>query len=152
MPIQSTARASIEEIKLLYNRAQGHHIFYDEKNEESRKIEAFLLQAGLLEGVLVSCGLQLLKSNPKLSALKGKRNKWYGYDNAINDLYLLAAITTEQFKKLEQFKSKRNEYIHNLLSKKINMVEGELHTIYEEYKDLVWDMILKLERSLEKNK
>lgn len=152
MPAKQKIRASIEEIKLLYNRAEGHNLYYDKENEETRHIEAFLLQTALLEGVLVNYGLLLLDSKSELSALKGKRNRWYGYDNAINDLYLLGVITTEEFKRLEQFKGKRNEHIHNLLSKNINAVEKEVHEIYEGYKGLVWDIIVKLERKLGKSK
>ncbi len=85
-----------------------------------------------------------------LSALKGKRNKWYGYDNAINDLYLLGAIDTEKFKKLEQFKAKRNEYIYNLLSEDTEVVESKVLRIYKEYDSLVWDMIQRLEKKVGK--
>ena len=85
-----------------------------------------------------------------MSALKGKRSKWYGYDNAINDLYLLGAINTDEFKKLEQFKAMRNKYIHNLLSEDTEAVEGKVLRIYKEYDGLVWDMIQRLEKKVGK--
>lgn len=100
--------------------------------------------------MLVSYGLKLLDEKADLSALKGKRNKWYGYDNAINDLYLLGAVNTDEFKKLEQFKAKRNEYIHNLLSENTEIVEGRVLRIYKDYDDLVWSMIQRLAKKIER--
>lgn len=152
MAVKSKNTASVAEIKALYNRAEGHNLYYDKENEETRHIEAFLLQTALMEGVLVNYGLKLLESRTDLCALEGKRGKWYGYDNAINDLYLLGAINTEEFKKLEQFKAKRNEYIHNLLSKELKNIETEVYKVYEKYKNLVLDMIAKLEKKLSKQK
>jgi hypothetical protein len=113
-------------------------------------IEAFLLQATLLEGVLVNLGLKLLEKRRDLSGLKGKRHNKYGYDNAINDLYLMGEIETDDFNLLEKYKSKRNQYIHNLLSKKTEDVEEEVLAVYNEYEDFVWKMIKKLEKITKK--
>lgn len=146
MPARSKTSASIEDIKRLYIRAGAHSRTRRRKGKETRHIEAFLLQTALLEGVLVSYGLKLLDGKADLIALKGKRRSWYGYDNAINDLYLLGAINTEEFKKLEQFKAKRNEYIHNLLSEDTEVVESKVLRIFKEYDGLVWDMIQRLEK------
>ena len=150
MPAKPKTSASIEDIKRLYIRAGAHSRTRRRKGKETRHIEAFLLQTALLEGVLVSYGLKLLDDKSELSALKGKRNKWCGYDNAINDLYLLGAINTDEFKKLEQFKAKRNEYIHNLLSENTEVVEGKVLRIYKDYDRLVWDMIQRLEKKIGK--
>ena len=150
MSAKSKTSASIEDIKRLYIRAGAHSRTRRRKGKETRHIEAFLLQTALLEGVLVSYGLKLLDGKANLSALRGKRSKWYGYDNAINDLYLLGAINTEEFKKLEQFKAKRNEYIHNLLSEDTEVVESKVLRIYKEYDSLVWDMIQRLEKKVGK--
>lgn len=150
MPTKSKTSASIEDIKRLYIRAGAHSKTRRRKGKETRHIEAFLLQTALLEGVLVSYGLKLLDDKADLVALKGKRGKWYGYDNAINDLYLLGAVNTDDFKKLEQFKAKRNEYIHNLLSENTDVVEGKVLRIYKEYDSLVWDMIQRLEKKIGK--
>ena len=150
MPMKSKTSASIEDIKRLYIRAGAHSRTRRRKGKETRHIEAFLLQTALLEGVLVSYGLKFLEDKADLVALKGKRGKWYGYDNAINDLYLLGAVNTDEFKKLEQFKAKRNEYIHNLLSENTDLVESKVLRIYKEYDGLVWDMIQRLEKKVGK--
>jgi len=153
MSVKIKSTASTEEIKALYIRAEGHNLYIDQDKEgkwETRHIEAFLLQATLLEGVLVNLGLKLLGNRKDLAGLKGKRHAKYGYDNAINDLYLMGAIKTEEFNLLEKYKSKRNEYIHNLLSKNTEDIENEVFNIYNEYKDFVWKMIKKLEKIMKK--
>jgi len=104
MPTKSKTSASIEDIKRLYIRAGAHSRTRRLKGKETRHIEAFLLQTALLEGVLVSYGLKLLEDKTGLSALKGKRSKWYGYDNAINDLYLLGASIQMNSKDLNSSK------------------------------------------------
>jgi len=148
--------ASIADVHRIYMRADAHSIT-ERINKETgleqdvRWIEAFLLQATLLEGVLVNLGLKLLESKKDLAGLKGKRHTKYGFDNAINDLYLMKAIKTEEFNLLEKYKSKRNEYIHNLLSKNTEDIENEVLNIYNQYKDFVWKMIKQLEK-LEKKK
>jgi len=151
MRTKSKTSASIEEINSLYNRAEGHNL-YKGDYEETHHLEAYLLQTALLEGVLVNYGLRLLEERDDLSALKGKRKDRYGYDNAINDLYLLGAITTNEFKELEKFKNKRNQNIHNLLQQGIEAMEKEVKKIYEDYRLLVGDMIHKLEKKLSKAK
>lgn len=141
MPAKSKTSASIKDIKRLYMRAVAHSLTIRRKGKETRHIEAFLLQTALLKGVLVKYGLRLLEGRNDLSALRGKRNRRYGYDNAINDLYLLGEVNTEEFKQLEQFKAKRNECIHNLLSEDTEVVENKVLHIYKEYNALVWEMI-----------
>jgi len=115
-------------------------------------VDSFLLQATLLEGVLVNLGLKLLENRKDLAGLKGKRHAKYGYDNAINDLYLMGKINTSEFSLLEKYKSKRNEYVHNLLSKKTEDIEDEVLDIYKEYEDFVWKMIKKLEKIMKKSR
>ncbi|OGZ21974.1 MAG: hypothetical protein A2W55_02695 [Candidatus Nealsonbacteria bacterium RIFCSPHIGHO2_02_38_10] len=152
MAVKTKTIASIDEIKTLYNRAEGHNLYHDEENEETRHLEAFLLQAALLEGVLTRLGLNILEQKEELSALKSKRKNRYGIDNAINDLYLLGEITTKEFSDLEKFKNKRNEYIHNLLSQDISNIEKGTKEIYEGNKLLLGDLINKFERRLKKIK
>lgn len=152
MVLQVKSVASIDEIKTLYNRAEGHNLYYDEENEETRHLEAFLLQAALLEGVLTRLGLEILEQRNDLVTLKGKRKNRYGIDSAINDLYLLGKITTEEFSDLEKFKNKRNEYIHNLLSKNSDDIEMGTKEIYENNKQLLWGLIEKFEKRLKKSK
>lgn len=150
------SRANIKDIKRIYLRIDTHKRTERINSETGLEqdvlwVESFLLQVALLEGVLVNTGLELLDKRKDLSGLKGKRKNRYGYDNAINDLYLMGAIDTEEFKLLEQYKAKRNIYVHNLLSKKIEKVEDEVLKVCEDYEDFVWKMIKKLQRLIKKS-
>lgn len=144
-----------EDIKRLYLRARQYSKTKQKKEQEQQEtkhIEAFLLLTVILEGTLVNLALKLLEKRKDLSALYGKRWKRYDYDNVINDLYLLGEINTNEFKKLEKFRMKRNEYIHNLLSEDIEIVENKVIRIYREYHGLVWIMINKFRKSIGKIK
>ena len=141
-----------EDIKRLYIRARSHSRTKRKQEQETRHIEAFLILTTVLEGTLVNLALKLLEKQSDLSALYGKRQKRYDYDNVINDLYLLREIDTDEFKKLEKFRMKRNEYIHNLLSEDTEIVENKVIFIYREYRGLVWTMIEKFRRKIGKIK
>ncbi len=78
---------SIDEIKRLQMEANSFHI--RKRNKSTSKIVSFLLQTALLEGVLVNYGFALLERRGGFNELIGKRKNRYGYDNAINDLFLL---------------------------------------------------------------
>jgi len=141
-----------EDIKRLYIRARLYSKTKQKQEQETKHIEAFLLLTVILEGTLVNLALKLLEKRTDLSALYGKRRKRYDYDNVINDLYLLGEINTNEFKKLEKFRMKRNEYIHNLLSEDTEIVENKVISIYREYCGLVWTMINKFRKSIGKIK
>lgn len=141
-----------EDIKRLYIRARSYSKTKQKQGQETKHIEAFLLLTTILEGALVNLALKLLEKRTDLSALYGKRRKRYDYDNVINDLYLIGEVNTEQFKKLEKFRMKRNEYIHNLLSEDTEIVENKVIRIYREYYGLVWKIINKFKKSIGKIK
>lgn len=141
-----TNGVSIDEIKNLYNRATDHALYFDEENQESRSLEAFLMLATLLEGVLTLLGQILLAKRDDLSALQGKRKNRYGIDNAINDIYLLGKISTEEFKKLEKFKNDRNQCIHKIFSKKNDKkIEKYTSELFDEHKVTFETMTKKFE-------
>lgn len=155
MSVKKKQFASMEDIRRVYMRADLHKRTERINQQTGLEqdvlwIESFLLQVTLLEGVLVNLGLRSLENRKDLTKLKNKRYSRYGYDNAINDLYLMGIIDTEEFVLLEKYKAKRNEYVHNLLSKKTEDIEEEVLNIYKEYEDIVWKMIKKLEKTMNK--
>ena len=83
------------------------------RNEFSSMISFAKKKKLPLEGVLVNLGLKLLEKRKNFSGLKGKRRNKYGYDNAINDLYLMEEINTDEVNLLEKYKSKRNNAADN---------------------------------------
>ena len=144
-----------EDIKRLYLQARQYSKTKPKKEreqQETKHIEAFLLLTVILEGTLVNLALKLLEKRTDLNALYDKRRKRYDYDNVFNDLYLLREVSTSEFKKLEKFRMKRNEYIHNLLSEDTKIVENKVIRIYREYRGLVWTMINKFRKSIGKIK
>jgi hypothetical protein len=149
---QQTNGVSIDEIKSLYNRATEHSLYFDGENQDSRNFEAFLMLATLLEGVLTSFGMALLEKRDDLSALRGKRKNRYGIDNAINDIYLLGKISTDEFGKLEKFKDDRNKCIHEIFNKKSDEdVERYTNGLFNEHKTIFESMTKKFEEELPKS-
>lgn len=138
----------IEDIKLLYKRAEGNNLYYDEINEETKKVEAFLIQSALLEGVL--CEIAFKTMGKKFPCVYGKRNSRYGLNNAIDDLYLLEVISDDEFKQLEKFKSARNKYFHTLLKQDPIKLENQLGGEYGNFEKITWRMVKKLEKLLKK--
>jgi hypothetical protein len=140
---KSRSKFEIEDIKLLYTKAVGHNLYYDEINEETRKIEAFLIQSALLEGVL--CEIAFRTMGTKFPCVYGKRNNRYGLNSVIDDLYLLKVISDKEFKKLEQFKGARNKYFHGLLKEDPGKLEKQLGDEYSNFEEITWKMIERLE-------
>lgn len=142
--------AEIDKIRKLYNRAKEHSLYFNEEEQSSRNLEAFLMLSILLEGVLTLLGLNLLeKYRDKFGALYKKRKVRYGIDNAINDIYILEKITIDEFNKLEKFKSDRNKCIHGILKKK-NSKDIEKYTkkLFSEHEAIFESIIEKLEKEL----
>lgn len=138
----------IDDIKLLYKKAEGHNLYYDEINEETRKVEAFLIQSALLEGVL--CEIAFKTMGTKFPCVYGKRNNRYGLNSVIDDLYLLKVISDEEFKDLEKFKSARNKYFHTLLKQDPKKLENQLGDEYGNFEEITWGMVKKLEKLYKK--
>lgn len=145
---KSRLKFEIEDIKLLYKKAEGHNLYYDEINEETRKIEAFLIQSALLEGVL--CEIAFRTMGTKFPCVYGKRNSRYGLNSVIDDLYLLKVISDDEFNSLEKFKNARNKYFHTLLKQEPKKLEKQLGNEYTNFEEITWKMVEKLEKLYKK--
>jgi hypothetical protein len=140
---KSRLKFEIEDIKRLYTKAVGHNLYYDEINEETRKIEAFLIQSALLEGVLCELVSQIAEN--KVPVIYKKRNDKYNLNNAIDDLYLLKIITEKEFTALDDFRKTRNKYFHGLLKEDPGKLEKQLGDEYSNFEEITWKMIERLE-------
>jgi predicted MPP superfamily phosphohydrolase len=138
----------IDDIKLLYKKAEGHNLYYDEINEETRKVEAFLIQSALLEGVL--CEIAFKTMGTKFPRVYGKRKNRYGLNSVIDDLYLLKVISDNEFNNLEKFKNARNKYFHTLLKHDPKKLENQLGDEYGNFEEIIWGMVKKLEKLYKK--
>lgn len=143
---------SIGEIRRLQLHARSRYLYQKERDIDLHHIEAFLIQTTLLEGVLTNLGLMVLGKEKALNALYGKRRKRYGYDNAINDLYMLNVIDTDEFKMLEGYKNKRNDFIHNILSDNIATAARKARSMYKSYEEFVDDLIGRVAKMLPREK
>ena len=143
-------KISVDDILSLYSRARGYNMYFDERGESLKNLEAFLMLSVLFEAVLTSLAFVLLEGREDLRALVGKRGKRYGIDNAINDLYFLGAINTDEFGLLEQFKNGRNDLTHDLFSLNREEIEQKSHTLFEIYSDLFTSMVAQFEDAADK--
>lgn len=80
----------------------------------------------------------------------GKRDKRYGLNSVIDDLYLLKVISDDECKQLEKFKNARNTYFHTLLKQDPEKLESELGKEYNNFKEITWSMVKKLEKLYKK--
>ena len=138
---------SVDEFRLLYNRAQEHALYHKQEQGESRNLEAFLMLTLLFEGILTKFGLELLKKRDNLQELYTRRQEWYTIDSAINDMYLLGGVNSKEFKQLRQFQKDRNECVHNILNKR-SSEETEQYTrdLFETHKIVFESLLGKMER------
>lgn len=135
--------SKIKDIKQLYLKAKNHFFHFNFITQETEKTEAFLLQCTLLEGVLYDIALNILHTKYKI--LFNKKKGRYSLDYIINDLFLLNIISKKEFDILENFKHDRNKYFHNIIKQNIKTTEKELGEKYENYKEITWHMVEKLE-------
>jgi len=135
------------EVKSLINRAEGLYTFYDEENEEERKLEAFLLQSILLEGALIKLSLDYLEKRGLSELANKKSNFGHSINNAIDDLFLIKKIDETEYKKLLQYKKQRNRFIHYLFDKEFTKLDEESKKSYEDEKEIILKIIKKLKRN-----
>lgn len=130
-------------IQKFYNKAKGHSAFYDSDNDESRNLEAFLLLSITFEKILIDIGSSLLHKNDLTEFLKIKRSPKYNLNNAINDIYLLGEISTEEFKKIDEFRKDRNNCMHKIFNKKHTSIEKDMKKLFKKHSATFEDVLGK---------
>lgn len=133
----------VKEIKNLWNKAQGNYLY---SGEEKKYLEAFLIQSCILEGVVKKLAILSIKKNLGNPTITTKKQKYYHFDTAIDDLYLLGIINKEEFEDLYQYKNARNDYTHNLIKKNYEELNWVLKDAYDRGDPLLWRIIRKLEK------
>lgn len=134
----------------IYNRAIEHHSYIENKRTK-RNFEAFLMLAVLIEDMIVSLGRKFIKENTKSAKLhKKKDNDRYSLNNAIDDLYLMKAITEAEFNQLEDFRQDRNNLIHQSLKKGGDEeIEEYAKGLFKKHSEIFDSMIKKLRKNNE---
>ena len=139
---------NLELVKRLTNRAYGSYTFYDEDNDEHRKLEAFLLQAMILEGILIKVITLHLKENGFTHLATKEKIRGYNLNRAIHDLRLLNVITADDFNKLEKYKGTRNKLVHKILDQNYEDLDKVSRESYETGESVLAEMISLYKKKL----
>jgi len=98
--------------KILIFRAQGDFIFTPDEDQDSRFLQAFLLQASVIEGLLKERCNSLNRKN-RITGLKEPRT----FHQAARESRISGYVTKVQFEKIEKYIDFRNEIVHSILKK-----------------------------------
>lgn len=132
---------SRDDIDYFLNRKiTENYTFYDSINKSERKLEAFLLQAALLEGVLTKL-LTLTYQRRNLNHLNKTNNN---LDTVIKSLNLLKVIDKNEFDDLDNYRKRRNKIVHRLLDQNYTGIESQAKKYYEDGVGVLLNMIKKL--------
>lgn len=111
--------------------------------QEARYLEAFLIQSCIVEGVVKAYALSKLPMNDAI------QKKFVNFELAriLDDLLMTGKIEEQIYKNLSDYRSKRNDVIHNLVLYSEEELKPELIKAYElgrEMKGFIVDDIQKL--------
>jgi len=112
--------------KVLIFRAQGDILFIPDKDQESRFLQAFLLQASVIEGLLRESCNSLNRKN-KVKGLKAPKM----FHQAAREARVSGFLSKSQFEKIEKYIDFRNKIVHSILEK--NSRDGLEENINEHY-------------------
>lgn len=101
-----------ENAKILINRAQGDFLFTPDDDQEPRYLQAFLLQASVIEGLLrENCNSYNIKN--KVTGLKAPKM----FYQAAREARVSGSISKGQFEEVEKYIDFRNKVIHTIIEK-----------------------------------
>ena len=101
-----------ENPKVLINRAQGDILFTPDEDQEPRFLQAFLLQASVIEGLLRESCNSFNRKN-KVAGLKAPKM----FHQAAREARVSGSITKSQFEKIGEYIDFRNQVVHTILEK-----------------------------------
>jgi len=123
----------IDNAKLLLNRAQGDFLFNPEGDQNPRHVQAFLLQASIIEGLVREFSSASNKKN-KITGLKEPRLFFQG----ARECRVAGTITKKQFEMIKEYIEFRNDVVHSLLGKKsINNLESDIDKKYNKGLEII---------------
>jgi len=115
-----------ENAKILINRAQGDFLFIPEEDQEPRYLQAFLLQASVIEGLLrENCNSYNRKN--RIGGLKAPR----AFRQAVREARVSKLVSKGQFEEIGKYINFRNEIVHTVLEK--NDCENLENDVRENY-------------------
>ena len=128
----------IENAKVMINKAQADFMFSPEEDQEPRFIQAFLLQASIVEGLIKEYADDLNKKN-KISGVKQARN----FFQACRESRVGGGLGKNDFEKLSKYTDFRNSLVHRILEKdNVPAFESEVNEKYKDGSDII-NILLK---------
>ncbi len=126
-------REIIDNAKLLNNVAQDDFYFSPEKDQNSRFIQAFLLQSTIIEGLMREFANDLNKGN-KIQGVKQSRT----FYQSCREVRIVGGINKENFTKLLSYIDFRNNLVHKVLEKNdLKILEKEINDKYSDGSDII---------------
>lgn len=98
--------------KALIFRAQGDILFTPDEDQEPRFLQAFLLQASVIEGLLRENCNSLNRKN-RVIGLKAPKM----FHQAAREARVSGYLSRSQFEKIEKYIDFRNKIVHSILEK-----------------------------------
>lgn len=126
-------KSIIDNAKIMLNKAQADFMFSPDEDQRPRFVQAFLLQASVIEGLIREFADDLNKKN-KISGVKRARN----FHQACREIRVVGGINKENFDKLSDYIYFRNDLVHKLLEKdNSRLLEKEINQKYVEGSDII---------------
>ena len=123
----------VDNAKIMLNIAQADFMFSPDEDQRPRFVQAFLLQASVMEGLIREFADDLNKKN-KISGVKQARN----FHQACRESRVVGGINKENFDKLLSYVEFRNTLVHRLLEKNsLSSLEKEVNEKYAEGSDII---------------
>lgn len=123
----------VDNAKIMINIAQADFLFSPEEDQEPRFVQAFLLQASIIEGLIREFSNDLNKKN-KINGIKQARS----FHQACRESRVVGGITEKDFNKLSSYITFRNDLIHKFLEKdNLMSLEKEINDKYTEGSEII---------------
>jgi len=123
----------INNAKILINRSQDDFFFSPDEDQNPRFIQAFLLQASVIEGLIREFSCECNRKN-KILGLKAPRN----FSQSARESRVASHLKREEFKSLSSYIDFRNDIVHTILEKNdASKLEREIDKKYNEGLDIV---------------
>lgn len=123
----------VDNAKLLLFRAQSDFMFDPESDQHPRYIQAFLLQASIIEGLVREFSSMSNKRN-RISGLTEPRN----FFQSARECRVAGTISENQFDTIKEYIDFRNGIVHTLLSKRsIDNLESDIDMKYNKGLEII---------------
>ena len=123
----------VDNAKIMLSIAQADFMFSPDEDQRPRFVQAFLLQASIMEGLIREFASDLNRKN-KISGVKRAKNLY----QACRETRVVGGISKEDFDKLLAYIYFRNDLIHRLLEKDdLRSLEKEINQKYVEGSDII---------------